>query len=382
MLSGTCPTQPNEEEGMSSTQSIRLQLIGMRCVGCEHVIEDALRNIAGVTKVKASYSGTSLDVSFDNQRVKLSQLIAEIEDHGYRIGFGVDIQQKGEKARKWLVSALSTMMAATVLFGIMAFAMSLMPNIMARMNSSELGYGASLVLGFLTGFHCIGMCGAIIVSYSSVGEASPVKRFTKHLAYGSGKIISYGMIGAAFGALGAVFTITPQMRGIAAIFSGLYLILFGLQMTRVMSLKWMHWAFPTVLMRGVRWQLSVTPSPFRIGLLTGFLLGCGPLQAMYILAAGLGNPLQAGLYLALFSLGTLGPLLVFGTLASAVPRRVVDALVNASGLLVLLMGLMMLNKGLIFTGMGLDADSLLQRLGRNAEKTGSSLSMPPIIHMH
>jgi sulfite exporter TauE/SafE len=190
------------------------------------------------------------------------------------------------------------------------------------------------------------------------------------------------MIGAAFGALGAVFTITPQMRGIAAIFSGLYLILFGLQMTRVMSLKWMHWAFPTVLMRGVRGQLSVTPSPFRIGLLTGFLLGCGPLQAMYILAAGLGNPLQAGLYLALFSLGTLGPLLVFGTLASAVPRRVVDALVNASGLLVLLMGLMMLNKGLIFTGMGLDADSLLQRLGRNAEKTGSSLSMPPIIHMH
>jgi|GEM_PF-1607329 hypothetical protein len=42
----------------------------------------------------------------------------------------------------------------------------------------------------------------------------------------------------------------------------------------------------------------------------------------------------------------------------------------------------MLNQGLIFAGTGLDTERLLQRFGHNAEQTGSSFSMPPIIHMH
>ena len=41
-------------------QSEKMKLIGMRCVGCEQAIEEAVRKIPGVGQVKASYSDTSL----------------------------------------------------------------------------------------------------------------------------------------------------------------------------------------------------------------------------------------------------------------------------------------------------------------------------------
>ena len=57
-----------------------------------------------------------------------------------------------------------------------------------------------------------------------------------------------------------------------------------------------------------------------IGLLNGLMLGCGPLQAMYVMAAGTGSPQEGATMLFFFGLGTLIPLLSFGLIASGIPR--------------------------------------------------------------
>src|SRR5512134_498499 len=46
-------------------------------------------------------------------------------------------------------------------------------------------------------------------------------------------------------------------------------------------------------------------SPLVIGLLNGLMLGCGPLQAMYIMAAGTGSAQEGATMLFFFGLGTL-----------------------------------------------------------------------------
>lgn len=95
------------------------------------------------------------------------------------------------------------------------------------------------------------------------------------------------------------------------------------------------------------------PKPLVTGLLTGFLLGCGPLQAMYIMAAGTGSPTQGAWLLMFFCLGTLGPLLTFGFFAHLLSHRMMNELLRVSGILVLLMA----NKGLKLTGSGFDRNA-------------------------
>jgi sulfite exporter TauE/SafE len=91
------------------------------------------------------------------------------------------------------------------------------------------------------------------------------------------------------------------------------------------------------------------------------MLGCGPLQAMYIMAAGTGSPQEGATMLFFFGLGTLIPLLSFGLIASSVSRDIINLLVRASAILVIAMGLMMADRGLKLTGSGYDFNSLSSR---------------------
>jgi len=49
---------------------------------------------------------------------------------------------------------------------------------------------------------------------------------------------------------------------------------------------------PKAVNRSITSGLQKHRSPLLTGLLTGLLLGCGPLQAMYVMAAGSGDPLE------------------------------------------------------------------------------------------
>ena len=197
-----------------------------------------------------------------------------------------------------------------------------MPGLMKQFDAS-LGYGVIFTVGFLTGFHCIGMCGGFVMNYAL------------------GKNLSYALFGAVFGALGAVLTITPHMRGITALVAGSFLVLFGLNMLKL---------FPKLRLPSLRSKSGTITqriyqdrNPFSIGFLSGLLLGCGPLQAMYIIALGTTDPLKGGLLLLCFGTGTLIPLLTFGVFASALNNNTQHQLRAVSGILVILMGLMMID---------------------------------------
>lgn len=336
---------------------------GMRCAGCEITLEDALRAEAGIHGVKASHAHGRLDVSFDEAAIRLSRILALIEDKGYGVTFDSGSSLTVSLPVEWLRRLINILILLLIIGGIAFWGKSLMPGVMMQMNDPKVGYSMVLLVGFLTGFHCMGMCGSFVVSYATApGGGGKAGKALRHASYGLGKILSYGVLGAVFGALGALATITPFMRGALAVAAGLFLALYGLKMLNVLSgPSWLNWVFPKFVTRGVRAGMQKQPRPFLIGLFNGFLLGCGPLQAMYILAAGTGSPVQGALLLMFFCLGTLGPLLTLGFFAHRLSPRMMGDLIKVSGTLVLVMGLMMANRGLQLTESGFDTEALRAR---------------------
>ncbi|QJD31367.1 sulfite exporter TauE/SafE family protein [Methylococcus geothermalis] len=231
--------------------------------------------------------------------------------------------------------------------------------------SRDTSYGLLFFVGFLTGFHCVGMCGPLVVGYTAKYASAGTKSYGSHLLYGLGKTISYTVIGGLFGAFGSILAFTPFTQGVVGIAAGVFLILFGLHMLNVFpSLRHFHVKTPGVLMRFVGKEYRKHHNPFVIGLLNGLMIICGPLQAIYIMAAGTGSWSEGAAILFFFGLGTLPLLLGFGFLTSLVSANLTPKILRASGIVVVILGSIMLDRGLAVAGSGFDFNTLIARVSQ------------------
>jgi sulfite exporter TauE/SafE len=225
-----------------------------------------------------------------------------------------------------------------------------------------MGYGLLFIVGLLTGFHCIAMCGGFVVSYTAKDALEGRKSYASHVYYAVGKTISYTIIGAIFGLIGSLIAFTPTMRGIVGILAGLFLLLFGLKMLNIFPiLRKIQFRTPKFIARFIG-EESNKSSPFVIGLLNGLMIACGPLQAIYIMAAGTGSMLEGAKLLFIFGLGTLPVMIGFGIFASFISSKMTQKIMKFSGVVVILLGLIMLNNGMVLTGSGLDFSSISETL--------------------
>ncbi|WP_445372668.1 sulfite exporter TauE/SafE family protein [Methylomonas sp. HW2-6] len=229
--------------------------------------------------------------------------------------------------------------------------------------NGDLNFGLLFLIGFLTSFHCVGMCGPLILGYIAKSAKAGQHSHTAHLLYGAGKTVSYASIGALFGAFGAIVAFTPFTQGVIGVAAGFFLILFGIHMLEIFpALHHFQFKTPAFVMRFVGKEYRKHSNPFVIGLLNGLMIICGPLQAMYVMAAGSGSWLQGAAILLFFGLGTLPLLMGFGVLTSLLSANLTPKLLKASGVIVIALGVIMLNRGLSVTGSGADFNTLLARL--------------------
>lgn len=230
----------------------------------------------------------------------------------------------------------------------------------------EMALGWALVVGFLTSFHCVSMCGGFVLAWST----RPGAHLVHHGAYALGKTLCYAACGAVCGALGQVLAPTPQLRAWAGLIGGTALILYG---------AWPLWRTrpQSGHCTGCHGQAQPPPSrgPFRLGLLNGLMVVCGPLQAMYLAAAGTANPLTGALLLALFGLGTLPVLLGFAAASGLLGRRLRLDLARFGALAMCLFGGAMLVRGLALAGVdlawaGSSSEQPSQRLVMTVDRDG------------
>jgi sulfite exporter TauE/SafE len=206
------------------------------------------------------------------------------------------------------------------------------------------GYFALFLVGLLGGTHCVGMCGGIVGALSLGGPA----RWSMHLAYNAGRILSYTAAGALAGALGAAgigLGGDAPVRIVLYLIANLMLVALGLYLLGVTRAL----AFTERL--GQRLWLRIQPltrrflpartvaQAFPLGVLWGWL-PCGLVYSA--LATALGSASVAGGALAMlaFGAGTLPNLLAAGILLARMNEFVRRTPVRiASGLLVLGFGL-------------------------------------------
>ena len=62
-----------------------LQVPGMHCGGCANRIEDALKHVEGVRRVKADFMAHTVDVAFDSEKVDETTVRSVIEKTGYEV---------------------------------------------------------------------------------------------------------------------------------------------------------------------------------------------------------------------------------------------------------------------------------------------------------
>jgi sulfite exporter TauE/SafE len=215
-------------------------------------------------------------------------------------------------------------------------------------SSAPINQNASLLLilitGLLTSVHCVGMCGGFVIAYSTKNaENSRMFRAKQHFLYNISRLASYTFFGILAGLIGSVFLLTSQFRGYLSIFAGIFMVLYGLS-TFIPFLRRI-----TTIRTPSLTKYTKDRGPVVFGLLSG-LLPCGPLQAMLIYAAATGSAIQGGIAMLTFSLGTIPLMFGFGNVLSFLTHNFVGRIMKVSAVVVMVLGLVTLNRGLLLSG--------------------------------
>ena len=203
-------------------------------------------------------------------------------------------------------------------------------------------------IAFLGSFgHCIGMCGGIVLAYSTIKiepKSSKVSQGVAHLLYSFGRVLTYTVLGALFGTLGGVATFSNTANGTLLIVAGVFMMLAGLSLLGKIkfltliehsfsSSPWYKNAFKKVL------NSKSNLSFFVLGMLNG-LLPCGFVYFFAITAASTADPLYGALVMAIFGLSTIPAMFGLGfltSLTSATSFR--NMMMSLSSIAVILYGL-------------------------------------------
>jgi len=185
----------------------------------------------------------------------------------------------------------------------------------------------ALMVGFLGGVHCLGMCGGVVGALTFSLEPKVQRSYWRmlpyQLAYNTGRISSYVIIGAVFGSIGAAIgslaTFLPAQQ-VLQVVAGLFMIVLGLYLG--------GWWFGVVAVEKIGQSLWFRLQPYAkrftpvksiyqawlYGLVWGWL-PCGLVYSMLIMALSAGGAFEGAMVMLAFGLGTLPNLLLMGVFA-------------------------------------------------------------------
>ncbi len=336
-----------------------LQVDGMTCTGCETRIENSLKKLDGIIDVKAIYSSSNVYVTYDLNSTDLNKIIETVEKLDYIVKnkpgditantSGAKVSgNKSDKAGVGQVAGIVVIIFALYMIIKNTVGFNFIPQV-----DQSMGYGILFFIGLLTSLHCVAMCGGINLSvciqYKAPGNDSKFAKLKPSLLYNAGRVISYTIVGGIVGGLGSVISFSGTAKGIVAIISGIFMVIMGLNMLNIFpALRKLNPRMPKIFANKVH-ENKGNRGPLVVGLLNG-LMPCGPLQAMQIYALGTGSITAGAVSMLLFSLGTVPLMFGFGAVSSFLSGKFTHRMMKVSAALVLVLGIVMLNRGLALSG--------------------------------
>ena len=223
----------------------------------------------------------------------------------------------------------------------------------------ETSYFAAFLVGLLGGVHCIGMCGGIVGALC-LGLERNVNQTAQQdfktslpflLSYNAGRISSYTFAGVLMGGIGwlgshlfTLYSLQQTLEVIAAIFMlmlGLYIAGWWKGLANIERLGGkVIWSRLEPFGRRFMPVRSYQHA-FLLGLVWGWL-PCGLVYSVVIWTISTQSPLEGGLLMLSFGLGTLPNLLLMGVFASTLNRFIQQPWVRqVAGVMIMLFAAVM-----------------------------------------
>ena len=304
---------------------------GMKCNSCELSVEHEINKLKGITNVSADHENSMVIVTYDDELCDDNKIKNAIKNSGF--------------------SSSNNLLIKVLCLSIIVISMFFLGNNPLTGNQTsfsniETSFIMLFVLGFFTSFHCIGMCGGILLTQTiNKNENNLCKKssFLTAIRYNIGRIISYTIIGGIVGALGSIFSATAQIQNLIKIVAGVFMIISGLHMIGIKIFN--NIRSPIYFKKST--CVNNHKNPFIVGYLSGFL-PCGPLQTIQLYALSSGSFIMGASSMFVFSLGTLPIMLTFAYFSSRINRLFNESIYKYVGVLIVILGILMMKPALNF----------------------------------
>lgn len=332
----------------------RFKVYDMTCGSCENRVQKAIKSLDGVLTAKASYSGQFAEVEYDDEICSLAKVKTAVKKAGYTTEGSSDFKFLG----------ILIIAAAIILLSLNTSGYDMESKL------TNASYAVLFIVGVFTSIHCVGMCGGIMLSQTLSKESkNKFDALEPAILYNLGRVVSYTILGGVIGAIGSVFSLSITTQAILQILAGLFMIMMGFNMAGFSAFRRFQIKLPHAACKAK----NKSGSPFIVGLLNGFM-PCGPLQTMQLFALGTGSPVKGALSMFMFSIGTVPLMLTFGALSGLLSKGYTKKILKFSGILVIILGLIMGNRGFALAGININPMRALSSSSKSLLGSGSSNS--------
>jgi sulfite exporter TauE/SafE/copper chaperone CopZ len=297
-----------ERTARGTRELITVPVAGMTCVACERRIAKALKALPGVISATASTRKGTASIIATSQASRAA-VEATISSLGYGVGRSPWLNRDPEV---WRSAGVAALWVAVLLWLLGA------GDLTGRLGDISTG-GLLLVLalGLAAGVStCMAMVGGIVLAISANAARQAAKNGTAgqssvwrtNLIFQAGRIVGFGLLGTALGALGGSTAMPSAVVVVLMAAVAITMLLVGVRLAEL-SPRVAGWSPTIPAALGDRLGLSgEVPARRTVGTVVAgaatFFLPCGFTQAVQLYAFSTGSPGTAGAIMATFAIGT------------------------------------------------------------------------------
>ena len=362
---------------------------GMHCASCEILIEKKLLELENIKSAEASTARGEVLIEYEDKRPTSEKLNEVFKRENYIFSDQPRETVDGFRPKEIFIVLGIGLLVIAGFIGLNKFGLSGLINV-----SSKSSLPVFFVFGLLAGISsCAALVGGLILSMSKQWNEiysdndSTWTKIQPHLIFNVGRIISYGVFGAALGAVGSRLNLSLKFGPILVIAVSVMMIFLAFQMFGFKAFRKFQFTMPKFITKFIANESNFKGRymPFLMGAFT-FFLPCGFTITAQGLALISGSALQGALIMSLFALGTLPMLLLIGLSSVKFLQKphLSERFLKFAGILVLFFALYNINFQLNVLG-----TSSLSDLGINSGQNSNTTKnnsvqneegLPPIVN--
>jgi sulfite exporter TauE/SafE len=203
------------------------------------------------------------------------------------------------------------------------------------------------MLGMVSSFHCIGMCGPLALSLP-VQHLSHTKRTAMLLTYHSGRIFIYSLLGLLFGLAGRRIYMAGLQQWLSIILGGLMLfsLIHYFIYRNALQPAFLRRAYGSIQQYFMKyWKSPSFLSFLMLGIANG-LLPCGMVYLAIAGALSLSNVSYSVVFMAVFGAGTIPMLIALSFLGFFVNVSMRNSIKRLTPIMIGLMAVLLILRGL------------------------------------